>query len=245
MATPATVAEFLTHCFEVRGAMPGTILGYKSAIAAKIRLAQGVDIGNHPMLKLLMRSFFVARPLPDRSVIKWDIKLVLENLKVGRFGHTDALGARELTLKCVFLMALATGKRRGELHALANVVNKLSDDWRRVELVPVPKFVGKTHYATGGTGTISSVVVQSLEGLEGRVLSIEDKQLCPVYTLRRYRKVSDEYRSPTQKRLFITYVPGRSQDISKQTVSNYIRLVVAESYTKTAQSAEALIQCSI
>ena len=66
----------------------------------------------------------------------------------------DLLSDRDLTLKTVFLLALATGKRIGELLALAKDVRWLSGAVRAVEISPVREFLSKTHVKTKGLGAL-------------------------------------------------------------------------------------------
>ena len=58
------------------------------------------------------------RPIPMKHVAEWDIRLVLAYFQSDQFRHWGTLSDRDLTLKTVFLLALASGKRRSELHAL-------------------------------------------------------------------------------------------------------------------------------
>ena len=59
-------------------------------------------------------------------------------------------------MKAVFLLALATGKRRSELHALTQDVKWIRGDTTAMELTPHPDFVGKTHVATKALGTFKA-----------------------------------------------------------------------------------------
>ena len=79
---------------------------------------------------------------------KWNIHLVLNFFRSGRFKQWDLLSDKNLTLKTVFLLALATGKRRGELHALSKDVRWLGGAVRTVEISPEPEFLSKTHMKT-------------------------------------------------------------------------------------------------
>ena len=100
------VAEFLSWAFEVRNSYPRTLQSYRSAISVKMRLATGYDPGQDNVLTLLLKSFFVQKPIKDRSIIKWDLNLVLHYLKQGKMQATVSLTPREVTLKTVFLLAL-------------------------------------------------------------------------------------------------------------------------------------------
>ena len=71
------------------------------------------------VLKDLLLSFKRERPSPARTVVSWNLQLVLEVFKSGRFEDYTMISDKELTLKIVFLLALASGKRRSELHAFS------------------------------------------------------------------------------------------------------------------------------
>ena len=231
-ANGPVVAEFLTWLFEERKASVRTLRGYRSALGAALRNASGYDPGADEVLSQLMRGFLRSRPIKSRSLITWDISLVLRYLKSGKLGTTGRLSPKDLTLKLVFLLALATGKRRSELHALDKDIRLVNDEWKEVVLRPRPDFLGKTHFATGGAGTFSEITLKSIDSAESYTL--QEKSLCPVTTLRIYQRVSREYRSEGQERLIISYVRGKADDIKKQTVSNYLKLLVQQAYLASA-----------
>ena len=230
------VAEFLTFLFECRSASVLTIRGYRSALGSRLRHSTGFDPGQDETLSQLMRSFLRERPIKSKTLIKWDVGLVLRYLKTGKLGHTALLSPRDLTLKVVFLLALATGKRRSEIHALDREVGKVGDTWDAVRLRPRADFLGKTHFATGGAGTFSEIVVPAITAADGYELA--DLSLCPVRTLQIYLTESNKYRSEGQQRLIISYVKNKVDDIKKQTVSNYLKLVVERAYAASAGDVE-------
>ena len=230
------VAEFLSFLFECRQASVRTLRGYRSALGSRLRHSTGYDPGVDETLSQLMRSFLRERPIKSRSLIKWDLGLVLRYLKTGKLAHTALLSPRDLTLKVVFLLALATGKRRSELHALDREVGKVGDTWDSVVLRPRADFLGKTHFATGGAGTFSEIIVPAITAAEG--YEVPDLSLCPVRTLQIYLRVSGAYRSEGQKRLIISYVKNKVDDIKKQTISNYLKLVVERAYAASASDPE-------
>ena len=117
-----------------------------------------------------MRGFLRARPIKSRTLITWDVGLVLRYLKTGRLSTTGRLSPKDLTFKLVLLLALATGKRRSELHALDKEVRLVNNEWNEVVLRPRPDFLGKTHFATGGAGTFSEIVLKSIDSAQGYTL---------------------------------------------------------------------------
>ena len=229
------LTSFMDYLFRVRNVSVRTILNYKSAIAFYWKSEVGYDVPeNDTVVSDLIRSFKRDRPFPTKHVVEWDVHLVLNFFRSGRFKQWDLLSDRDLTLKTVFLLALATGKRRGELHALAKDVRWLSGAVRAVEISPVPEFLSKTHVKTNGLGALRPLTVSSLDGaVESE--DNEERLLCPVRTLEAYLSRSDQYRSPEQKRLFISYRRGTVKDISRQTISVYIKEAVVLAYSDPSQ----------
>ena len=86
---------------------------------------------------------------------------------------------KHLTLKTVFVLALASGKRRSEIHAW--VANKVSDLGQRekVALFPSSDFIAKNQLAREGSQSVSPVTIPTLTIIVGRQ-SQEDRTLCPL-----------------------------------------------------------------
>ena len=167
------LTNFMNYLFRVRNVSVRTILNYKSAISFYWKSEVGYEIPeNDTVVSDLIRSFKRNRPFPSKHVVEWDVHLVLDFFRSGRFKQWDLLSDRELTLKTVFLLALATGKRRGELHALAKDVRWLSGTVRTVEISPVPEFVSKTHMKTNGLGALKPILISSLD----EVVDSEDNE---------------------------------------------------------------------
>ena len=239
--TPSMVvlADFLTYLFEVRKISPGAINNYRSAIVFYWRRLGFTVSPDDRVIKDLLSGFKRERPPPRTRVMTWDLKLVLEFFRSGRFAHWDSLSPKDLTLKAVFLVALASGKRRGELHAL--VRQGLLDshgDREGIIIHPAPDFISKTHIRTQGLGALKEVFIPKLVSED-----TDSTLLCPVATLRRYLQVSDAYRSPNQKKLFISWQEGISADIAPQTISSYIRKAILLAYTEADQ--ELLTQVKV
>ena len=76
------------------------------------------------------------RPIPVKHVVEWDVRLVLAYFRSDKFKHWGSLSDRYLMLKTVFLLALASGKRRSELHALTPRVQWTQGTNKGMELCP-------------------------------------------------------------------------------------------------------------
>lgn len=166
------------------------------------------------------------------------MRLVLSFFRSKKFRYWDTLTDRELTLKCVFLVALAAAKRRGELHALSRKVEYTpgqKGNTRTMLLHPVLDFMAKTHIKTNGLGALRTVEIPSLDDYAGPDAK-EERLLCPVRCMKFYLARSDKYRAPEQKRLFISYQRGSTKDIAQQTLSRYLREAVQWAYESSSES---------
>jgi hypothetical protein len=67
------------------------------------------DAVNSPVLSQLLKGMEIAKPCTSPVLPSWDLRVVL---------LLSGAPFRELTLKTVFLLAMASGGRRGELQAL-------------------------------------------------------------------------------------------------------------------------------
>ena len=225
--TLASLADFLTWLFQARGLTAGSINNYRSAISFYWKREFDFDIpSDDQVLRDLMKSFVRDGVRSKKRVVAWDLKLVLEFFKSGKFASWDDLSAKELTLKTVFLVALASGKRRGELHALTREGVKRSHGTQEGMLLhPSPSFVSKTHLKTGGLGALKPVFIPKL-----RTDEVSSSFLCPVECIDQYINRSAAYRSVKQKQLFIPWQEGCTRDVRPATVSGYIKKAILLAY---------------
>ena len=75
--TTPMIAEFLNYLFTVKKFSPGTIEGYKTAIAEFLKFHSDKDFNHNSILIRLIRSFKSERPRPSNQIPKWDLALVL------------------------------------------------------------------------------------------------------------------------------------------------------------------------
>ena len=122
---------------------------------------------------------------------------------------------KHLTLKTTFLLALASGKRRSEIHAwVANKVSNLGQ-WEKVALFPCSYFIAKNQLASEGSQSVSPVTIPALTTIVDRQFK-EDRTLCPVRALRYYLDRTKDLRgsrsllSPSRKDIRQTSDPLRS-----------------------------------
>ena len=125
---------------------------------------------------------------------------------------------RALTMKTLFLLALATAKRVGELQALSSIVTFVAGD---ACLSYIPQFVAKSESLTRSIPR--SFLVKSLADFAAGLDT--DLLLCPVRALRLYL-LRVRSLSPGRHRLFVS--PRRpTRPLSKNAVSFFLREVIS------------------
>ena len=223
-ATSVAICDFFLYLFNERKIQVKSIEGYRSALTFILKRSSGYDLSGCQVVADLFRGFKLERPPRPRTEVAWDVSVVLRFLQSDTCSSPTA-SARWLTLKTVFLIALAAGKRRSELHALERASVTWAPDSSAVSLKPHPRFLSKTHLSNTGTPALNVVSIPALPVTDGTAPA-----LCPVRTLRQYLDITDAFRSPTQKALFMSYVRSFDRDISPQTISNYLKQVIIAAY---------------
>jgi len=239
LATAPLIADFLLDIFN-KGRTPSTIIVYRTAIAGALKLTQGVDYGSDPQLSSLIRNFQRERPRTALRTPGWDLAFVLFSLTQPPFEPLSAedMPLKLLTLKTVFLVMLASGARRGEVHALSSSGVSRDPSWRWITLKPVPEFLSKTGMRSGGT-TFDGVTIQGLAPFVGRDLE-DDRKLCPVRALKTYLARTQNLRRKGSRRLFISFKPGKSGDICKNTISSWVVQLIKLVYDLNNDKARTL-----
>ena len=186
------IADFLLHLFQEKNLQPSTIDGYRSAIADKLGNTS-VNVAKDDNLTRLLDSFHRDRPKGRRGVPAWNLSLVLHQLTKAPFEPLRKASLKHLTFKTVFLLALASGKRRSEIHAWLNKNIRHQADWSKVSLYPSPSFLAKNHLAKEGPECVAPVVIPALAPTLDKSLK-EDRSLCPVRALRYYLDKTQDLR---------------------------------------------------
>ena len=164
--------EFLIFLHD-RSFSPATVKGYRSAISTTLKQISKVDFSNQSILSDVVRSFELECPRTKAHFPKWDLALVLSTLSGDLFEPLQSCGFKELTFKTVFLTALATGRRRSEIHAFSSAEVQFSNV--SVSLCTFPGFLAKNQLPSVVSGPVS---VPCLTGQDINPL------LCPVRALR-------------------------------------------------------------
>ena len=209
--------EFLISLHD-RNFSPATVKGYRSAISTTLKQISKVDFSNQSILSDVVRSFELKHPRTKAHFPKWDLALGLSTLSSDLFEPLQSCGFKELTLKTVFLTALATGRRRSEIHAFCSTDVQFSNE--SVSLCTFPGFLAKNQLPSVVSGPVS---VPCLSGQDVNPL------LCPVRALRLYLD-RVEPRRRGRKRLFISHLDSYDKEISCDTISRWIVQTIKLAY---------------
>ena len=181
-SVPAQPADFLLFLFQDRKLQPGTIDGYRSAIADKLGNSP-TNISTDENLTRLLDSFHRDRPKGRRGIPCWNLSLVLHQLTKAPFEPLKEASLKHLTFKTVFLLALGSGKRRSEIHAWLHKNIRHQADWSKVSLYPSHSFLSKNQLTKEGPDSVAPVVIPALAPTLDKSLK-GDRSLCPVRALR-------------------------------------------------------------
>ena len=178
------ISDFFMYLYQALTRRPSTIDGYRMAIVDTLGPA-GHHIAQSSDVHRLLSSFHRDRPKSFRNLPKWNLSVVLNELTKALFEPMKDTALKHLTLKTTFLVALASGKRRNEIHAwVANKVFNLRQ-WEKVALFPSSDFIAKNELAREGSQSVSPVTIPALTTIVDRQFK-EDRTLCPVWALRYY-----------------------------------------------------------
>ena len=196
------IADFLLHLFQDKKLQPGTIDGYRSAIADKLGNST-INVSKDENLTRLLYSFHRDRPKGRRGIPFWNLSLVLHQLTKAPSEPLKEASLKHLTFKTVFLLALGPGKRRSEIHAWLHKNIRHQSDWSKVSLYPSPSFLSKNQLAKEGSDSVALVVMPALAPSLDRSLK-SDRSLCPVRPLCYYLDRTSDLRQ-NKELVFVSF----------------------------------------
>ena len=163
--------DFLIHLRHDKGLSFSAVKGYSSALNLVLAL-KGRDLASSREITILLRSFSRSMDPVELCPPAWDVFLVLQSLTGALYGPLRTCDERFLAQKTLFLLALASAKRIGELHALSYRVSH-SRGWGEVSFSFVPGFVAKTPPLLLGLRALLYRPYQTRE-----IIAMEDYVLC-------------------------------------------------------------------
>ena len=118
--TAAQKASFLFDIFDTHGLSPQTIKGYRTCIGSVLNRTGRAKVVLHRTVSDMIASMVLQRPRITLVLPQCDlgVVLLLEALSKSPYEPLREASFKHLTLKTVFLLAMASAGRRSELHAL-------------------------------------------------------------------------------------------------------------------------------
>ena len=217
------IADFLLYLFQDRKLQPGTIDGYRSAIADKFGNST-INVRKDENLTRLLDSFIRDRPKGRRGIPSWNLSLVLHQLTKAPFESLKEASLKHLTFKTVFLLALGSGICRSEMHVWLHKNIRHQSDWSKVSLYPSPSFLSKNQLAKEGQDGVAPVIIPALAPTLDKSLK-GDRSLCPVRSLRYYLDRTSNIRQ-NKELVFVSFKKGFDKDTSPATISSWIKQTV-------------------
>ncbi len=213
-----TVLEFLQARLSA-GLTHSTFKVYVAAISAYHASLGGQSVGRHPLVTRFLRGALRLRPPVRSRIPPWDLVVVLDALCRPPFEPIEEITDRHLTLKTVFLLAISSLKRFGDLQALSVAPTHLdfAPGMAKAFLYPRAGYVPKVPSVTP-----QPVVLQAFSPPPFRE---PDQQklncMCPVWALDAYVHRAAMWRKADQ--LLVCFgPPKRGRPASKQTLSRWI-----------------------
>ena len=211
--------DFLIHLRHDKGLSVSAVKGYSSALNSVLAL-KGRDLASSREITMLLRSFSRSVDPVELRPPAWDVALVLQSLTGALYERDE----RFLAQKTLFLLALASAKRIGELHALSYRVSH-SRGWAEVSFSFVPGFVAKTQDPSSLAPQFEGFTVPALPNARN---NRNGRLLCLVRAVRCYLACTAAHR-PRCERLFVTAGCSK-KGISKTTVSFWLRKTISRAY---------------
>ena len=222
-ASVPVVLDFLIHLRQDKGLSVSAVKGYCSALNSVLAL-KGLDLAASREITTLLRSFARSVNPVELRPPTWDVSLVLQSLTGAPYEPLRTCEERFLAQKTLFLLALASAKRIGELHALSYRVSH-TRDWGEVSFAFVTGFVAKTQDPSSLAPRFEGFTVPALPNARK---NRNGRLLCPVRAVKVYLDRTASHR-PRCERLFVT--AGRSKkEIAKTTVSFWLRKTISRAY---------------
>ena len=168
-STPSVkqISDFFMYLYQDLNRRPSTFDGYRTAIVDTLG-PTAQHVAHNADLHRLLSSFHRDRPKSSRYLPKWNLSVVLNELTKVQFEPMKDTDLKHLTLKTAFLLALASSKRRSEIHAwVANKVSNLGQ-WEKVALFPSSDFIAKNQLAREGSQSVSPVTIPALTTIVDR-----------------------------------------------------------------------------
>ncbi|CAM4528872.1 unnamed protein product [Leuciscus chuanchicus] len=233
-----TVLEFLQDRFTA-GLTPSTLKVYVAAIGAYHIPLGGMSVGKDPLVSRFLRGTWRLRPAVRSRVPPWDLSFVLQGLFQAPFEPIEEVPEKFLTLKALFLLAISSLKRIGDLQALSVAPSCLefAPGMVKAFLHPRPGYIPKVP-----TNVVRPVVLQAFCPPPFQNADQEaNNLLCPVRALDAYVHRAALWRKSDQ--LFVCFgSPNKGGPVSKQRMSKWVVEAISLAYEAAGQPSPMAVR---
>ena len=114
------LANYLAYLAKSKGLSASAVKGHRSAIATTLKQLGRRSFSEDPLLRDVIRGVSLNEARSPKHFPAWDVLPVLESLRLPPYEPIESCDLKSLSCKTAFLVALASGRRCSEIHALKN-----------------------------------------------------------------------------------------------------------------------------
>jgi hypothetical protein len=205
------IADFLAYLFYEKSLQYKTINGYRSMLSAILPAMDGFKVGQHPHIIQILKGVFNQRPPSARLVPEWDLIKVLDALQRKPFEPLNKACLKIISLKTVFLIAITSFRRCGDLQSLKLGEGSVNIQKKGLTFVRhgLAKQDRQSHYG-------SNIFIPAFP---------ENKKLDPKRTFHYYLKATEKFRKCPDGKDELKVFLGINEPhkpVTAQTLSNWI-----------------------
>ena len=232
--TAAQVASFLFDLFDTHGLSPQTVKGYRTCIGSVLNRTGKTRVVLHRAISDMIASMELQRPRATPVLPQWDLGVVLEALNKPPYEPLREASFKHLTLKTVFLLAMASAGRRSELHALRFDQNyiQFKPKGAGVTLYFSPEFMRKNQKPNQVNDPWYIPAIPTGKPEFGA-------PNCPVRALRYYHRYLTEHPElrKDRRRLFVPIKDNNAgKELSAPSISRWICTAIVDSHAAVQDS---------
>ena len=175
------ILVFLSKTFD-KGKSTSWINTHRSALIAMLGTIDGFDIGKHPIICRLLKGMSNISPKAPKYTFTWDVSVLLSHIK-----KMDHQILKDITLKTVGLLALATACRCSELTAF---------DIRYITKYAEYMIAHISHSKILKGGKMKEIIINNYH---------QDPNICPKLAIQEYLYRTEHIRALDSYQLFISF----------------------------------------
>ena len=231
--TAAQIASCLFTIFDTHGLSNQIVKGYRTCLGSVLNRTGKAKVVLHKISDMIA-SMELLRPRVTPVLPQWDLGIVLEALSKPPYEPLREASFKHLTLKTVFLLAMASAGRHNELHALRSDQNyiQFKPKGSGVTLYFSPEFMGKNQKLNQVNDPWYIPAVPTGKPEFGA-------PNCPVRALHYYHRYLTEHPElrKDRRRLFVKIKDDNAgKELSAPTISSWICTTIVDSHAAIQNS---------